>query len=143
MSNELLLIRQSQPARGRAGGNDERPRFLPLPIDIQSKRALGQIRFKNRSVDEFGAESLGLLFHVFDQIRAVNAVGKAGEVLNLGGHRKLSAGFVPCDDQGLQIGPCGVDRGSVARATGTDDDDVSHGTMLTTVSTRTAASPVR
>ena len=42
---------------------------------------------------EFGAETLGLLLHVFDQVGAVDAFGKAGKVLDQRGQGQLPAGL--------------------------------------------------
>jgi len=40
------------------------------------------------------AEARGLLLHVFDQFRALNALRPAGKVLHQGGDGELSAGFM-------------------------------------------------
>ena len=64
-------------------------------------------RFERSASDDFaiaidGAEALGLLLHVLDEIGAVDAFGKAGEVLDFGGERKLAADFVAFHDEGFE-----------------------------------------
>jgi hypothetical protein len=77
-------------------------------------------------VQVFGPEVLGLLLHVLDEFRAVNDLGKSGKILDQGGQRELSSGFMSADDERLQVGPRGINRGRVSGAAGTDDDDVPH-----------------
>ena len=73
-----------------------------------------------------GAEAFGLLLHVLDQVRAVDAFGKAGEVLDFGGKRKLSAYLQALDHQRFQASAGGIDSGGVSGATGTNNDDFMH-----------------
>ena len=65
---------------------------------------------------------LRLLAHIVDQLVAQNAIRKAREILHHGGQGKLPAGLVAVNDQRLQIGARGIDRGGKARAAAADND---------------------
>src|ERR1700722_11860285 len=96
-----------------------------MHADMQQKWPLAQVDAGEMRHAVFGSETLGLLAHVLDQLRAENAFGEAGEILDQRGERKLSAGFVAFDDQRLQVGARGVKGGSVSGTAGADDDDVA------------------
>ena len=75
-----------------------------------------------------GAELLGLLLQALHELRALDAVGEAGEVLHLGGvHQRTAGGDGPGDDEGRQAGTGRVDRGGVPGGTGPDDDEIADG----------------
>ena len=76
--------------------------------------------------DQLGAEALGLLAQVVHQVRAHDAVGEAGEVLDVGGvHQGAAGGHRALEHQRCQVGPRGVDGGGVAGRAGADDDHVA------------------
>ena len=85
MADQFLLGGQIEPARFGAGSDDERAGFDPLAIEVQAERAFGEIGVDDFAIEIDGAETLGLLFHVLDEIGAVDAFGESGEVLDLGG----------------------------------------------------------
>ena len=64
------------------------------------------------------------------QLRAHDAVGEAGEVLDLGGEHQLPAGLIAgarrlaLDDERREVGAGGVDGRGQAGGAGADDDDV-------------------
>ena len=127
MADQLLLGRQIQPARGCSGSDDHGARLMPFAVDVQAERPLRKIDFDDRAVQIFGAEMLGLLLHVLDEIGAVDAFGKAGKVLDERGNRELAAGLMPADNQRLQIRTRRIDGRSVSGAAGANDHNVSHG----------------
>ncbi len=92
---------------------------------MEHKRALAEVSAGEVRHAIFGAEAFRLLAHVFDELRAENALGKSGEVFDQCSHGKLSAGLVAFDDQRLQVGARRVKRGGVAGASRPDDDDFS------------------
>ena len=126
MADELLLIGQAQPAGGSAGRNDQGAGFQPFALHIEAEGAGGKIGIEHGAVQEFGAEILRLLLHVFHQVRAVDAFRKTGEIFHQGGERELAAGLMPAHDQGLEIGAGGINGGRVTGTPGADDDDVTH-----------------
>ena len=97
------------------------------PSTLRRKGRLEKSASSDGAVHVFGAEVLRLLLHVLHQVRAVDAFREAGKVLHQGGEGKLPAGFMAAHDQRFQIGARGVNGGGIARAAGTDNDNVSHG----------------
>ena len=93
---------------------------------LNSERALAQVRSGHVRQFVLGPEPLGLSAHIRNQFRPLNSVGKAGEVFNQGGERKLAARFMPFEHKGLQVGTRGVERGSVPGASRSHDDNVSY-----------------
>src|SRR6185437_490202 len=79
---------------------------------------------------KLGPEALRLLAHEFDKLRTENSIREAGEIFDHSGERKLPAGLVAVDDQGLQIGARGVNRGCQARTATPDDDNFVHLKLL-------------
>src|SRR6185437_12902845 len=129
MANQLLFRRQIEPARFCTARDNQRAGHQPVVIHTKSKRTLREIGFGDFAIDVSGAETLRLLLHVLDQIRAVDAFRKAGKVFHFRGERKLAANLQAFNDNGFQTGSRGVDSGGVSGATGTDDDDVMHGLL--------------
>ena len=116
MADQLLLIRQSQPARRCSGRNDQRSGFVPCSIDIQAEGPLGQIRFGHRAIHVFGAEPLSLLLDVLHQVRPLNPLGKARKIFDLSSDRELPARLVSLNHQRREIGPARVNRRRIPRA---------------------------
>src|SRR5262245_36414331 len=75
--------------------------------------------------DELGAEAFGLLAHAVHELRAHDPVRETGEVFHLGGRHQRAPALCPLDDQGFQVGSCGIDGGRIASRTGADDDEVA------------------
>ncbi len=66
----------------------------------------------------------GLLFHLLHQPWALDDVGEARIVLDVGGDGELPAGLDALDQDRLQHRPRRVNRRRVSCRTGTDDDDL-------------------
>ena len=73
-------------------------------------------------VDDLGADMLGLQPHLLHQPGALDHVGEARIVLDIGGDGHLAAGLDAGDEQRLQHGARGIDAGRVAGGAGADDD---------------------
>ena len=131
---QSLLVGQPELAVGRAHREDDRAGAvlgalgvgddLDVVLEAHGLHVVG---------DDLGAEPLGLGAHVLHQVRAHDAVAEAGEVLDLGGvHQRPAGGDRTLEDQRLEVGARGVDRGRPAGRAGADDDDVAdvrgHGT---------------
>ena len=69
------------------------------------------------------ADMLGLRLHLLHQPRALDRLGEAGIVLDVGGDHELAARLEARQQQRLQHRAGGVDRGRVAGRPGPDDDD--------------------
>ena len=74
---------------------------------------------------ELGAEALGLLAEAGHELRAHDAFGEAGVVLDVGGEHQLAAGADAFDDHRLEVGARRVHRRGESGRAGSDDDDVA------------------
>ena len=80
---------------------------------------------------DLGAEAGGLLPEAHHELGAHDALGEAGEVLDLGGEHELATGLVAgrrrlaLEQQRLEVGAGGVDRGGQAGGARADDDDLA------------------
>ena len=70
---------------------------------------------------EGGAEARGLLLHVVDQFRALDAFGPAGKILDQRGDGELAAGLVAFKDERVQASAAGVDGGRKSGAAGAEN----------------------
>ena len=105
MADQGLLVGQAEPARGSSAGNDQRAGLdRGLLPTMSCDRALAEVGLDDVAGAILGAEARGLLAHVVDQFRALNAFGKAGKVFDQRGDRELSAGLMAFDDQRLEVG---------------------------------------
>lgn len=127
MADEGLLRGKAKPARGGAGGDDERARENELAVHRELERRLADIGGGEMAVRDLGAEAGGLLFHVVDELGALNAFGPAGEVFDQRGDGELAAGLVAFEDERLEVGARGVDGSGEAGAAGAKDDAVTNG----------------
>src|SRR5579864_3133181 len=125
MSNELLLMRQTKPARRCAAGDDQSLGMHLMLADMQRERAMAEVDAGEMPHAVFRAEALRLLAHVLDQLRAKDTVGESGKILDQGGEGELAAGLVAFNNQRLQVGARGVESGGVSGASGPDDDYIS------------------
>jgi hypothetical protein len=64
---------------------------------------------------------LGLLGHLLHQPWTLDGLGEAGIVFDIGRNGQLPARLQTRDQYRLQIGACRINRGSVARRAGADD----------------------
>ena len=76
---------------------------------------------------ELRAEARRLQLHVLDELRSLDALRPAGEVLDQRRDRELSAGLVAFDYERLQVGACRVDGGGQSGAAGAEDDGIASG----------------
>ena len=128
VARQAGLVVEAELAVGGAGRVDDGEGLVHVAVadgdalDVAVELELGDV-----VVDDLGAEALGLLLHLHHQVGAHDALGEAGEVLDLGGLHQLAAELDGArDEQRLQVGARGVDRGGVARRTRSDDDDLAH-----------------
>src|SRR5580698_2295988 len=95
VTDELLFVRKPQPARGSPAGNDQCFSVDNFVTDMQLERALTEICTGDMAVFVFGAKARGLLAHVFDQFRPLDAFRETRKILHQRGQRELSAWLVP------------------------------------------------
>ena len=92
-----------------------------------TERLRAEIDRRHVALDDLGAELLGLRAHLRHQVRAHDAVAIAREVLDQRRQHQLPAGLDAFDDERLQVGARGVQRGRQPGRARADDDDVTHG----------------
>ena len=80
---------------------------------------------------------LGLALHLLHQPRALDDLGKAGVVLDIGGDRQLAAGLQAGHQDRLQIGARRIDRRRVAGRARADDQDFAVVTLGHAAASRT------
>ena len=117
---EMITLRRGAPRRPPTRGRARRE------IDARHVRRL-----------EVGAEALGLGAHGLHQLGTLDAVGEAGEVLDVAGQHELTARAEALGHVGRQVRPRGVDCRGVTRRPSTDDHhvvDVGHLLLLVTPS---------
>jgi hypothetical protein len=73
---------------------------------------------------------LGLGLHLLHQPGALDRLGEARIVLDIGRDHELAAGLEAGDQDGLEQGAGGIDRGSIARRPRADDDHFRMGGTL-------------
>src|SRR5690606_34031478 len=74
-------------------------------------------------VDDLRADMLGLRLHLLHEPGALDNVGEAGIILDIGGDGQLTTGLQALDHHRLQHGAGRIDSSRIAGGTGPDDDD--------------------
>ena len=123
MTDELLFVRQAQPARGSAARDNERIGMDLMFAGMQNKGVSAQIRAGDVPQFVLGAKALRLLAHVLDEFGALHALREAGKVFYQGCDGKLAARFVAFNNERLQAGTCGINRSGMSGASGADNDN--------------------
>ena len=112
---EFLLRRQIEPARLRAGGEDQRLGDIDLAgIAFDAERPPRQIDLVDVVGDHLGADMGGLLLHLLHEPRPLDHVGEARIVLDVGGGGELAAGLNALDHNGIEHGTRRIDRRRIA-----------------------------
>ena len=122
---QARFVVEPQPQRGRAGGDDDRFGRVLHALRPQPERTSREIDHVDVRVDHPRPEPLRLLAELLHQLGALDALREAGVVLDVAGDHQLAAGGVAADDDGLEVGPRGVDRSGQSGRAGADDDDVA------------------
>ena len=127
---EFLFRRQIEPARLRAGRNDQRVGQIDVArIAGEAERPVAEFHLGDIVGDDSGADVLGLLLHLLHQPGTLDDVGEARIIFHVGGDGELAAGLHALDQDRFQHGARGIDRGGVARRTRADDHDLGVGSL--------------
>src|SRR6201982_1106199 len=122
---EFLLGRQLQPTRLGAGRDDEAVcEVMVAGLALDPERPVGKIDLAHMIADELGPDVLGLLLHLLHQPGPLDDVCEAGVVLDVGRDGELATGLDALDQDRLQHGAGGIDRGRIARRPGPDDEEL-------------------
>src|SRR6202451_1353804 len=82
VSDQLLLVRESQPACRSATRDDQRASMNNFVADMEFEWILTQVNAGHVAVFIFCAEARRLLAHVLDQLWSLNAFRKAGKIFH-------------------------------------------------------------
>ena len=128
---EPLLAGQVQPVGTGAGGDDQGLGVEGLAVGLDSKGSSRKVDAISIGFHQVGAPAHGLGLHLVHQDWPQHPVWKAGEVLHVGGGHQLTARDATVlesgDQQGVEVGPGGVDGRGVPRGAGANDDKVFNG----------------
>ena len=127
-----LLLETQQLGPG-AGRDDDRVGLVAAPhLVVQDEGSLVRLdRLDVLERDALGAEAFRLGLKALHQLGAHDALREARIVLDVGRDGELAAGLHTLEDDGLEAGARGVERGGVAGRTGSDDDEVvDHGSGI-------------
>jgi hypothetical protein len=127
---ELELLRKPQPARARAGGDDDRLRDDLALVDVQGERTARKVHLLQAAAGELRGEAFRLPAEAFHHLRPEDALRESGVVVDIGGEHELAARHVSgivaaaaLHDQRLQVRPGGVQGGGQAGGARPEDDD--------------------
>ncbi len=128
MAAHAVLIRNSELAVGRTGGEDDGQRLVYLAVAERDLLDLsGQIEGFDVVQHDFRAKALCLLLHLDHELGALDALGEARVVLDLGGLHELATRLDRTrDHERFEVGTGRVDGGRIASGTRPDDDYFTH-----------------
>ena len=96
-----------------------------MPLSpCEDERAAVELDLDDDVVDDLGADVLGLRLHLVHEPGALDDVGEAGIVLDVGGDGELAAGLEALDHDRLEHGARRIDGRRVSGRTRPDDDDL-------------------
>ena len=133
-ADKRILAGNAQGAGRRAGGDDHRAALKDALAGVQGLDLPGKTYFVHLRQLRHRTEALGALLHFFAQRKAVDAVLKAGVVVDLFRQRHLPAGGELFQHQRGKPASGGVQGGGVTGGTAADDDhiiDLLHNRVLT------------
>jgi hypothetical protein len=127
---QRALAGQAELARGGAGGDDDRPGAMAVRPRLHDVRLAHGVGRELHARDVVGlvdrAEALGLSAHALHELRAEDALGEAGVVVDVRRDHELAAGTEPLDHERRQVGAGGVEGGRVPGRPAADDQEVVH-----------------
>ena len=89
---------------------------------MEPERAPAKLDFDDMIRDHARADMFGLCLHLVHEPRTLDRRGKAWIILDIGGDRQLAARLEAGDQNRLQHGARGVDRGGIAGGPRSNDD---------------------
>src|SRR4051794_15197210 len=125
----LLVLQAEVPVLG-AGGDDDGVRPVLLAADLDDLGRCAEVDLGDIVGHQLGPESLGLGAHVVHELRTLDALGEAGEVLDVGGGHQRAAELRTLEHQRVEGRPGGEHGPGVPRGAGPDDDQVTHPVVL-------------
>ena len=121
-TSQAGLVGQVKPDSRGPRGDDDAVRRVAGSARGDGEGSRREVDRLDVGVHQAGTEALGLGSHVGHQLGAVDALGEARVVLDLGGDHELSAGHEAGDDERLEVGARGVDGGRQAGRAAAHDE---------------------
>jgi hypothetical protein len=144
--DDILVVALKEPIAGGAGGDAKALEFLfagnaePLglgagsddqsvagidgaAIAMQLERSHVEVNRDDEIVENARADMFGLRLHLLQEPGALDDIGIAGVIFDIGGDGELAAGLHALDDNGLKHGARCIDCRGVTGRAGPDDDD--------------------
>ena len=119
---QLLLAREVEPARLGAGGDHHRVAGVDgAAVADQSEGTPREIDLDDRVPHHLGADMLGLGLHLLHQPGALDDLGEAGIILDVGRDGQLAAGLDALDDDRREAGAGAVNGGGESGGSGAED----------------------
>jgi hypothetical protein len=128
MPDQFLFVLETKPPRRRTAGDDERARLEPFVINLDADVVFAAVKIGHLRIGKARSEFFGLRMHVQDQLRAFDAVGKAGVIFNQRGRGKLAPGLAAFEHEWTQVCARGINRRRQPSATAADNDHFLHST---------------
>src|ERR1700730_3015784 len=123
ISFKLRFRGDAEPSRLGAGRNDQSVAGVSgAAVALEPERAPAKLDFDDMIRDHARAHMFGLRLHLVHEPRTLDRRGKARIILDVGGDRQLAARLEARDQNRLQHGARGVDRGGVAGGSRSNDD---------------------
>jgi hypothetical protein len=138
-ARQLLLTRNAEPAGLGAGGDHQRVRQVDrAAIPRRAEGPAREVDVEDHILLDRRADMFGLGLHLFHQPGALDRLGEAGVVLDIGGDGQLAARLHAGDDQRREPRARGVDRRRVAGRAGADDEKlglsgIGHGSVASAI----------
>ena len=120
-AHEFRLRGQAEIFRRSAGGDDQRIAGVVRGIAFENKRPSLEAHPVHMVGHHLGLEALGVTLKALHQLRALDAVGIRGPVVDVRGRHELAALRDAREKHRPQVGARGVYGGGVARRAGTED----------------------
>jgi len=122
LAGEGFFRRQAEVHGRGAGGDDQRVAGVGAGVADQREGLGGELGGMDMVEENFGFKAAGMGFEAGHQFRTLHAVGVGRPVVDFGRRHELASLGHASDQQGLEIGPGGIDGGGVAGRAGTEND---------------------
>ena len=123
VSHQPGLGLEPQQLGGGAGGDDQGIAGVAVLAGLERHGPCAELHRGDVAENDPGAEALGLLAELVHHVRAHDAVGETGIVLDVGGDGELAPGLGTLHHQRREVGTGRVEGGGESGRPRTEDDD--------------------
>src|SRR5438874_2226718 len=111
MADELLFVFEPEPAGRRAARYNQCARIQPFVIGLDPNVVRSSLEICHLGVSKARPELLRLFVHVDNELWAVDALGKSGEIFYHCRRRKLSARLPALEHERIKVSAGRINRG--------------------------------